>query len=639
MTVVQDHKETPGSWWRWPLSFLFGIWSAASLSVDVAVGRGPSEIAGLVNGSGPLFALLAVGLSVGYRRVLFAPKARLSSTALVLAVLFGAASLLGVSYHGLGSWDFVFGNRLQFVFAMVVLAGYVALLYAVLASAIRVIDRWALRAGAAHGSAASPSDGHRLWARAARQFDDHTLGFSMIVLIVCWLPWLVVFYPGSVPYDGTLELHMYFGEYPLTNHHPVIMTWLMGMFMQVGRALGSDNLGVFLFVLAQTAVVAFAFGFAIRVVRRLRAPQWVAPSSLVFFALLPIWPAYVQTEMKDTLFFAFFTLYLALLIQVIVRRREPIRAWKPFALLTLLGVAVVFTRNNGFHVVVPAAVLLILVVHARQRLAAAASATVVTVAFLSIGAVLLPAFGISGSSPKEMLSVPFQQTARYFVEYGDEVTAEEWAAVDSVLPADLLAEKYDPETADPVKNMYRAGATSEELRQYFSAWGEMLLKHPAVYVEATLNNTYGYYTISDQIENLGIVQYYQQGEPLATGFFDYSYPDELRTAREGLKDYTRLVWNLPLVGLLYSAGLYTWVTVALFALLIRRRAWADMVVFVPVVLTIGMCLVSPVNGYLRYMLPVMAVTPLLVGWTLHSVAAHARGSEDEHCASREGIAR
>lgn len=106
--------------------------------------------------------------------------------------------------------------------------------------------------------------------------------------------------------------------------------------------------------------------------------------------------------------------------------------------------------------------------------------------------VLLPACGVEDNGPKEALSIPFQQTARYVRDYGAEVTAEEAEIIGKVLDYENLAELYDPITSDPVKYTYHAETTGE-LLDYFRVWAIQLVKHPANAVEATMNNAYGWF--------------------------------------------------------------------------------------------------------------------------------------------------
>lgn len=73
---------------------------------------------------------------------------------------------------------------------------------------------------------------------------------------------------------------------------------------------------------------------------------------------------------------------------------------------------------------------------------------------------MLPSLKITGGSVRESLSVPFQQTARYVRDYGDEVTEEVKEAIDSILRYDLLASKYNPNLSDPVKKLFNENSES-----------------------------------------------------------------------------------------------------------------------------------------------------------------------------------
>ena len=92
-----------------------------------------------------------------------------------------------------------------------------------------------------------------------------------------------------------------------------------------------------------------------------------------------------------------------------------------------------------------------------------------------------------------MLSIPFQQTARYLRDAGDDVTPEEKAAISAILDYEGLPELYNPNLSDPVKATYDNETGLDELITYFQAWYQMLLRHPDIYVQATMNNLYGYF--------------------------------------------------------------------------------------------------------------------------------------------------
>ena len=54
--------------------------------------------------------------------------------------------------------------------------------------------------------------------------------------------------------------------------------------------------------------------------------------------------------------------------------------------------------------------------------------------------------------------------------------------------------------------------------------------------------------------------------------------------------------------LLVAAGLALW----------RCRRWRMLAGFLPALLTLGVCMLSPVNDYFRYFLPIVAMTPPLL---------------------------
>ena len=70
--------------------------------------------------------------------------------------------------------------------------------------------------------------------------------------------------------------------------------------------------------------------------------------------------------------------------------------------------------------------------------------------------------------------------------------------IDDVLEYDKLAEAYNPITSDPVKfDAYRSEQTWKERKAYFKAWFQQFLKHPGVYVEASINGCMAF-SIRDQ---------------------------------------------------------------------------------------------------------------------------------------------
>ena len=94
----------------------------------------------------------------------------------------------------------------------------------------------------------------------------------------------------------------------------------------------------------------------------------------------------------------------------------------------------------------------------------------------------------------EMMSIPFQQTARYLQLYRYELTPSERQGIEAVLGnVEQVARDYDPAISDPVKAHLVKGAGARELAQYMKAWVTGLIHHPKVYVDAFLLHVYGWF--------------------------------------------------------------------------------------------------------------------------------------------------
>ena len=63
--------------------------------------------------------------------------------------------------------------------------------------------------------------------------------------------------------------------------------------------------------------------------------------------------------------------------------------------------------------------------------------------------------GAGRGGVQEMLSIPFQQTARYVKFHPKDITLSEKAILSKVLNYDKLAKNYNPVSADPVKGYHQ----------------------------------------------------------------------------------------------------------------------------------------------------------------------------------------
>ena len=277
-------------------------------------------------------------------------------------------------------------------------------------------------------------------------------------------------------------------------------------------------------------------------------------------------------------------------------------------------------RNNGIYVVLLTllAMLPYSKINTKKVLISIITIILLYTTYINI---LLPHFKITNGSIREALSIPFQQTARYIKYYEKDVTEEERETINRVLAYDKLKKEYKPENADPIKSKYKKQATKEELKQYFRVWYKQFLKHPDVYVEAFISNTYGYiypqkteYYIHYEdlnnpilkiIANFGYMNYREN-------FINYSYNNHFGKIRANLVKYAKKFQEIPIIELLVNVGFNTWILIFMIAYSIHKGKYKNILVLMPSIITLLVCMASPINNYLRYALPIIFSNPMLI---------------------------
>jgi len=430
----------------------------------------------------------------------------------------------------------------------------------------------------------------------------------MLILLACWLPYLITVWPGTVSNDSITQLAMIFGRKTLSNGNPLAQTGLLWLAVQAGKGLlGSADAAVALYVCVQAALMAWLLAYTLRRMTDTLAPVWLTVLATAFYALCPVFPVFAFCVGKDTLF-AMAVLWFMLMVWRVSNSK-----WPSFGAALGLCLSAVFCallRNAGAALAgITLLVLLIrtFTVRTRQWRAPLAALLATGAALAALYLAVIPALGVEPALETENWSVPLQQVARTVAS--ETLTEEERAAVDAVMPVDEIKAAYNGELSDPVKKLWRDTATDEEKSLFFAAWLKLGTEYPATYASAFFHNTYGYLlpgyvsTIKPTFL-LGM----EGRTTLINGVFDFTVRDAANDLKETLKS---LFAYVPF-RLLCAPGLYGWLALfALAGIMGCRRRW-NAIALLPAVIALAGCLFSAVNGYFRYAMPLyFAVPPML----------------------------
>ena len=527
----------------------------------------------------------------------------------ILAVIFSLCCVIGNSYQEISSWNLVFSTVPLFLISIMQVFCY----YYLIKTIFCFIDTFLERKRTIKVNTNN---------KLVKLFQEHPFLFSLIVMLLFWLIYMIAFYPLILSKDPSFQIKQFFNvktkyidyviplsdKVNLTNHHPVFHTMLLGGSIKLGRLLGSDNLGLFIYAIMQSITLASSLAYTIYYLYKKKKSLVLSFILLMIYSLVPMFPFYAMSAVKDTLYTAVIVFFVITLFTILDDKE--IKTSK-YIVLLLLSILLYLLRNNGIYVVV--GTILVLAIYRRKEFIYLTAVLLFVIStYISYDKILLPALKIPAGSIRETLSVPFQQTARYVKEHGDDIPLEDKKKIDKVLEYDTLKDRYNPNLADPVKNKYNKYTTKKELKDYFGVWKKELLKHPDTYIEATLNNTFGYfypdtsnwYIYSGKNNNKLITE---------DNLVNYHY-NKLVPLRIVLSAYGIIFPYIPLIGLISNIGFSAMLLLTIIVYLLISKYRKYIIAMLPSLLSLAICFISPANTYFRYSMPFTFLIPFYVSY-------------------------
>ena len=457
-------------------------------------------------------------------------------------------------------------------------------------------------------------------------FNKYPKLFCFVLFIVCWSPYLIIYYPGTVSWDLSEMFAQFQNIEPMNTWHSVFTTWIFSACMLIGRCFANDNIGAFLYTLLQTLCLANALSSCIFFIKKQGANDKFLVFSILFFALCPLFPGYAQFISKDTLYVAFMLLFLieSINIFILANKNSKIKL-NNYVKLALFALLTCLIRNNGIYVVLPSAVLFCIFANTGIiRLLGSITLGFVIGIVVLFNQVIVPYLGIEDATTSGIYSVCFQQSARVLRDESELVTDNEYNEINKILHAEKLGELYEPWISDPVKYTFKFFGTGKEIESkvisnYIPTWKNMFLRFPLSYAESFFAGNMSYYTFLPKIEGetynnqagnrLVFETYLMTGDSRHVKTEQIAQFDSLRTI---IAIIARGFRHIPILSMLYCCAFYTWLLVACAISVIRQKNYRTLLAFLPSLFSLGVCMLSPVNDYFRYFLPIVVMTIPLI---------------------------
>ena len=458
-----------------------------------------------------------------------------------------------------------------------------------------------------------------------RYLDSKPFILPFFILVLVWSPFLIAFFPGLAAPGDTLNQICQFFNYPeatsnsidlindsvlLNEHHPVVHTVLMGFCTYIGISFfSSSNIGYFIYILIQYFCVAATLSYGISLLKKFGVNVTFRFALLVFICLMPWFCEYALLGTKDTLFACSLLLLCLSLVKLCTNYSMKKLDWT-ILVVSLLGFCLLKKGYILFAIIIFLIMLFRASSNQKKGILSTFAPTLIIVLFISN--FVFPTLQISPGSPREMLSIPAQQTANCVVNHGTEITDQQKADINKVFDYAAMESKYDPILSDPIKNTYNKYATKADLKNFFATWMELFLQHPDTCISATLKNYYGYFypTNNEKYDyNLETskVSFYQVNETLNIHHFDNSFTNSIGK----LFSFGQEIWNhAPYLSMFTQGATYIWALVFLLLYSFQRKK-PYKYALIPVLLVALITLIGPCNYIVRYIFPIAFVLPFL----------------------------
>lgn len=430
---------------------------------------------------------------------------------------------------------------------------------------------------------------------------DPPFAILSVFLVLAWLPFFFVFFPGTGMNDTTDIIRA--GIWATGQHTFIYCMYLWGLAQGSIYLFGTIYQGLVAASLIQMFLFALGIAYALSWFYR-KTGNWKL--LLLFAAYYGFLPCIVNmsfSNVKDVFFSLDILLWVPLMISFVSGYRE--NAWEGNKKLFILaGMGMLLLRNNGIYVFVCMALFCVFWMKPVRMKVFLTSFVMVLVALIPNAAVQyylnLPQLF------QERVGIPLQQYSRAVAMEVPLTKSEENYTIRVMMPS-AIQHWYDPFMVDLIKwnSNFNYDFFNHHEKEFWDNWKSVGKRNKQIYVEAWLFATYGYWSFPSMDEKTQSRFTYAFSEEELENGLAPEHNNDYRTnvlkpffppkVQESLGHY---LWTS---SRFLGAGTVFWIMMGIASLLIYRKQYGRLVVLLPATLLWGTLMVAtPAAFVYRY---------------------------------------
>lgn len=461
------------------------------------------------------------------------------------------------------------------------------------------------------------------------------------VFFVAWIPAFLILFPGVLSYDFISQSGSALTVIT-SNHHPVLHTWTIRVFMNLGYNLfKSYEVGIGLLSLLQMILLSYALAKSVMLIKAKKVPLPIVAVVAFLSAFWFLNPVLAVTMVKDTLHTAFLIIFACHYAEIVTDPKAYVKKKRNYILFPIVTFFMCAYRNNGFHIYVFCFAFLLLFRIAKIKKIKSYIGLIVmiilsAVVFKIYSGPVIESLGIEQGEIREALSIPIQQMQRVAILHGAELTEEQNDLMNYYI-TDLSwrdwdpGRKYDPFISDPAKSCFYSGAYNENPAAFWTFYAKTGKQFTKEYVVAFLSNTSGFwypgmyqysFAVYDNYEPEAFPVYLERKSILNSnavkGFYE--------SLCEG--DFWR---KAPVLRFFFVPGYTLWILLYVIVLSWKKKGYFKNVfpLHLPLIAQFGIMILSPMSSF-RYSWPFYLLLPVsLIGIYMQDSALKEDGAPEE----------
>ena len=172
------------------------------------------------------------------------------------------------------------------------------------------------------------------------------------LILASWIPAYLILYPGVLSYDAISQT-----DSALTvinsNHHPVLHTWLIRVFMKMGESISLGyEFGIGVLSGIQMIVLSYALTRLVFFMKKRKTPMVMIIITMLFSAFWFENAVLASTMVKDVLHAAFLVLFLCHYAEIVTDVDSYFSNKRNLFLFPIISFLMCAFRNNGLHIYV-----------------------------------------------------------------------------------------------------------------------------------------------------------------------------------------------------------------------------------------------------------------------------------------------